>query len=81
MKRKIGTILEEDLVYKAKQAALSQKQSLSQLLEDALKNYLSSIEGNRGKKQRKISQITFGAMKIPHKAIKTILKESGVYET
>jgi len=44
MKKKFGTILDEELVFKAKQIALSQNQSLSQLLEDALKLYLLTIE-------------------------------------
>ena len=47
MKKKIGTLLDEDLIFRAKQVAVSERQALSQLLENALKMYLESIEKNK----------------------------------
>lgn len=81
MKKKVGTILEEELLYKAKQVALLQKQSLSQLLEDALKIYLSYVEKNKMKRQKNISQSTYGTMTIPHTVLKDIMEDEGIYET
>ena len=81
MKIKVGTILEEDLLYKAKQVALLQKQSLSQFLEDALKIYLLSVEKNTMKKQKNISQSTHGTMKVPRAVLKAIMEDEGLYET
>lgn len=40
MKKKLGTVLDDELLYRAKKIALIQRISLSQLLEDALKKYL-----------------------------------------
>ena len=81
MKKKVGTILEEDLLYKAKQVALLQKQSLSQLLEDALKIYLLSVEKNTMKIQKNIAQSTHGTMKISRTVLKNIMEDEGIYET
>ena len=81
MKKKVGTILEEELLYKAKQAALLQKQSLSQLLEDALKIYLLYVEKNKTKRHKNISQSTHGTMKIPRTVLKNIMEDEGIYET
>lgn len=81
MKKKVGTILEEELLYKAKQVALLQKQSLSQLLEDALKIYILSVEKNTMKRQKNISQSTHGTMKISRTVLKNIMEDEGIYET
>lgn len=43
MKKKIGTMLDEELIFKAKQAALLQRQTLSHFLTDALNMYLRSL--------------------------------------
>jgi hypothetical protein len=80
MKKKVGTILEEELLYKAKRVALFHKQSLSQLLEDALKMYLLSVDKNTVKKQKNISQSTHGTMKIPRSVLKNIMDDEGIYE-
>jgi len=81
MKKKIGTMLDEDLLLQAKQAALMQKQPFTQLLENALRVYLLSLEENTGFKQKNISQSTRGAMSIPRSTLKKIMTEEGVYET
>jgi len=81
MKKKIGTILDEGLIFKAKQVALSERQALNQLLENALKMYLDSIEkkGNAGRND--VSEMTRGAMNISPAALKAIMEEEEVYET
>ena len=79
MKKKIGTMLDEDLIFRAKQVALSERQALNQLLENALKMYLDSIEKNAGRKD--VSEMTRGSMNISRVALKAIMEEEGVYET
>lgn len=80
MKKKLGTVLDEELALKAKQAALSQKQSFSQLLENALKLYLHTLERKEGRKPKNVARTTRGAMAVPQAVLKTVMKEEGVYE-
>ncbi|MEW6409538.1 MAG: hypothetical protein AB1488_05435 [Nitrospirota bacterium] len=81
MKKKLGTILDEELVFKAKQVALSQEQSLSKILEDALKMYLLTIDRKKVERKKDISQSTYGAMSVSKTVLKAVMKEEGVYET
>ena len=81
MKKKIGTILDEDLVYKAKEMALSKKQTFSQLLEDALKTYMMSVEKSKKRHHKKVSILTKGVMKISKRDLKQIMEEEGLYES
>lgn len=80
MKRKIGTVLDEDLLMRAKQAALINNKSLCNLLEDALKIYLLQIEKKKNNKQKSVVQSTFGAMKVSKKIFKSIMEDEGVYD-
>jgi hypothetical protein len=81
VKKKIGTMLDEDLIFRAKQLALSQRQALNQLLENALKMYLDSIEKKKNAGRNDVSEMTRGAMNISPAALKAIMEEEGVYET
>ena len=81
MKKKIGTLLEEDLIFDVKQVALSQKQPFSKVLEDALRMYLLTIERKKRSKRKNISLNSHGAMRISPSALKSIMEEEGVYET
>jgi len=78
MKRKIGTVLDEELLWKAKRTAVEKKESFSQLLEDALTYYLSmhSEQRKKGAVER-----TKGILKINPKALKKIMTEEGFYES
>ncbi len=80
MKKKIGTMLDEDLIFRAKQVALSERQALNQLLENALKMYLDSIEKKKNAECNDVSEMTRGAMNISPEALKAIMEEEGVYE-
>lgn len=75
MRKKIGTVLDEELFLKAKQLALMQKRSFSQLLEDALKSYLSNFERKKG-----VVDATRGSMNLPPEMLKAVLEEEGVFE-
>lgn len=81
MKKKIGTILDEGLIFRAKQVALSERQALNQLLENALKMYLDSIEKKKNAGRNDVSEMTRGAMNISPEALKAIMEEEGVYES
>lgn len=81
MKKKLGTILDEELVFKAKQVALSQEQSLSKIFEDALRLYLLTIDKKKVERKKNISQSTYGAMSVSQTVLKAIMEEEGVYET
>jgi len=81
MKKKIGTLLEEDLIFDAKQVALSQKQPFSKVLEDALRMYLLTMERKTRLKRKNISLSSHGAMSISPSVLKSIMEEEGVYET
>lgn len=80
MKKKIGTIIDEDLIFRAKQVALSERQALSQLLENALKMYLESIEKKKKAGRNDVSETTRGIMSISPAKLKAIMEEEGVYE-
>lgn len=78
MKKKVGTVLDEEILFEAKQVALIQKKPLNQLIEDALKMYL---EKDKGKKQKSVVQNTRGIMKISKNVLKAVMEEEGIYET
>ena len=81
MKKKIGTVLDEDLLFMAKKTALDERKTLSRLLEDALKTYLNKPGRTAGKRRRGVSAGTQGAMKISRRMLKTIMEEESVYES
>ena len=80
MKKKIGTILDEDLIYRAKQVALSEQQALNQLLENALKMYLDLLEKKKNTGRNNISEETRGVMNISPDVLKAIMEEEGILE-
>ena len=79
MKKKVGTILDEELLWEAKKTAVREKKSLSHLLEDALKGYLAKSE--KDKRSKGIVQITRGIMKLRPRHLKEIMQEEGVYDS
>ena len=79
MKKKVGTILDSDLYFKAKKAAVAEKKSISILLGEALENYLVSAES--GKTSKNIALSTHGAMKISADEVKDILAEDNFLDS
>jgi hypothetical protein len=79
LKRKIGTIVDEDLIFMAKEIALAQKRPLNLLIEEALKTYLKNIE--EPKRRKMIVESTKGVMKVSKETLKKIMEEEGIYET
>lgn len=81
MKIKVGTVMDEDLVFKVKEAALTERKTLSQMLEDALKAYLSGLEKKEKVKKKSLAQDTSGIMKISKKDLNAVMEEKGIYES
>jgi hypothetical protein len=79
MKKKVGTVLDEDLLFMAKKTALDERKTLSRLLEDALKTYLNKPGRTADKRRKGVSAGTQGSMKISRRMLKTIMEEEGVY--
>lgn len=78
MKKKIGTLLDEELLWEAKKAAAETKKSFSQLLEEALKTYLEKLK--KKKTNSGVINRTRGVMRITPKVLEEIMEEEGVYE-
>ncbi len=79
MKKKIGTILEENLIIAAKRQALSESISLSELFERALKKYLRYFEHEN--KKGVISRESTGSMKVSKDIVKQVMSEENYNET
>ena len=77
MKRKIGTILEEDLMRRAKILAAEEGKPLQRILEEALQEYLESR--SRPKKARVVAS-TWGIIKADPALVRSILEEESALE-
>ncbi len=76
MKKKIGTILDEDILFAAKHMALLQKKTLSEFFEDAIRTYLGMQ-----KKNLNISDETKGVMRISPDALKKVMEDETYFES
>ena len=76
MRKKVGTILPEELLVKARLLAVKEGKKLNQLLEEALKEYLKREE--RGS-TRSIVEETKGALRADEKLVAEILQEEPFY--
>jgi len=73
MKKKIGTTLEEDLITKLKVLAAKEDKKLSQLIEEALHQYL------RRKQGRSVAEETKGALRASPRVVRAIMEEEEFY--
>ncbi|UCD84822.1 MAG: hypothetical protein JSU92_01140 [Deltaproteobacteria bacterium] len=78
MKKKIGTIMEEDILNRAKWTALKEGKKLNQLIEDALESYIK--EKDKGRRDKSIVQATKGVFKVNKKVVDEILRQEPFYE-
>ena len=74
MKKKIGTIIDEDLLSGAKQRAALEKRALSDLIEDALVGYLDRRPG-RDEALRSLEKFASHGGILPPEEIDEILEE------
>jgi predicted transcriptional regulator len=68
MKKKLGTALDEDVITELKVLAAKEDRKLSQLIEEALRQYLKRKQGGVVKKTR-------GALRASPRVVKAILEE------
>jgi len=75
MKQKIGTLIEEDIMRLAKRRAADERRPLSDLIQDALVQYLRKDAATP--KDRKIAYRLFceQPMKIPSEQLRYLLEE------
>ena len=78
MKKKIGTLMEEGLIYKAKRVALSQNRPLNAVLEEALSHFLQNE--TEKVKEKHIALSSQGVMRLPKNILKKIMEEEGYHE-
>ena len=78
MKKKIGTVMEEKLIYEVKKTALEADVPLSRVLEEAVEEHLEKRKragGGAG-----IVRSTFGLIKADQESIKEIMDEPGLFD-
>jgi len=72
MKKKLGTILEEEVITDLKILAAREDRRLSQLIEEALRQYLK-------RKQGRVVKKTHGALRASPQEVQAILEEENFY--
>ena len=80
MKKKIGTMLDEELILEAKKAALSERQALSHFLSNALRDYLHALNKKKNAVYANACGRTKGVMSVPLDILRTIMEEGRVHE-
>ena len=78
MKKKIGTVMEDRLLWEAKKVALEKKETLSRVFEAAMEAYLENIK--REKRTKGIVRRTRGIFKPTAEEFKEVMNEPGVYD-
>ena len=73
MKKKIGTMLEEELITKLKILAAKEDRKLSQVIEEALHQYL------RRKQGQSVAEETKGALQASSRVVQAIMEEEEFY--
>ncbi len=75
MKRKVGTLLEEDVLRKAKRRAVDEGRPLSALIQDAIENYLSTRAVEPAKRDAAYQLFCDRPMKLTPAQFKAVLEE------
>ena len=78
MKKKIGTVMEEKLIYEVKKAALDADVPLSRVLEEAVEEHLEKRKHEGGRAG--IVRSTFGLIKADKESIREIMDEPGLFD-
>lgn len=79
MKKKIGTVMEERLLWEAKKTALEKKEQLSRIFEAALSEYLEKRKKEKSKKG--IVPKTRGIIRLSPDQLKEVMDEPRIYES
>jgi hypothetical protein len=75
MKRKVETVLEEDVLRRAKRRAADEGRSLSDLIQEAVENYLSSRAVEPAKRDAAFRIFCDHPMKLTTAQFRAVLKE------
>ena len=75
MKRKIGTLIEEDIMREAKRRALEERRTLSDVIQEALVHYLRRDTATPKEKKKAYQMFCERPMKIPVQQLREMLKE------
>ena len=75
MKQKIGTVIERDLVKRAKQLAAKEGRPFSDLIQDALESYLSSRAPEPEKREAAYQLFCERPMRLTEDQFKAVLEE------
>ncbi|OIP61481.1 MAG: hypothetical protein CO150_03605 [Nitrospirae bacterium CG_4_9_14_3_um_filter_53_35] len=75
MKRKVGTLLEEDVLRKAKRRAVDEGRPLSDLIQDALESYLSTRAVDPAKSDAAYQLYCERPIKLTSAKLKAVMEE------
>ena len=75
MKQKVGTVLERDLVKRAKSAAAKEGRPFSDLIRDALESYISSRAPEPRKREAAYHLFCGQPIRLTKDQLKTVLEE------
>jgi len=75
MKQKVGTLLEEDVLRRAKRFAVDAGRPLSDVIQDALENYLSTKVIDKTKRDEAYQLFCDRPMKLNPTQFKAVLEE------
>lgn len=75
MKQKVGTLIEEDVVRRAKRRAATEGRPLSDLIQDALESYLSTNAVEPAKREAAYRMFCERPIKLAPEQFKAVLEE------
>lgn len=75
MKRKVGTLIEDDVLRRAKRRAVDEGRPLSGLIQDALESYLGTRAVEPAKRDAAYLLFCERPMKLAPKQLKSVLEE------
>ena len=75
MKQKIGTILEDEIIRRAKRCAMEEGRPLSDLIQDALESYLTSRTPEPGTRESALHLFCEQPLRLAPEQLRAVLRE------
>lgn len=75
MKRKLGTVLEDELIRRAKRRAAEEGRPLAALIQDALERYLSAKAPGQSKRESALRLFFDQPLRLAPKQLRVVLEE------
>lgn len=79
MKKKVGTLIEEELLKRLRLFAVENGKSMSEIFQEALRRYLTEHTARNKTRFDPVTE-SFGALKVNRKTLKNVMKEPSFYE-